>query len=584
MRMVTTFLLLFIATGCFIGPVLAQAPVAGAAPPATLAPAMPASAGGAFAQSLQPGDTVNVVVAGEPQITGQYTVRQDGRILFPLAGPMQVSGLTSMQVADQLSASLQKYVRRPVVSVDVVSAQPRLATLLGDVPRPGTYDLRQAPTLRALLAVAGELNPTADVQSAVLVREGEVAALLKPDQGQLPDLRLHAGDVITIPSRSTVLVHVLGAVRTPASYPLSSAGSAGRALLLAGSPTPEGDPAAAYIMRGEQRVPVNLAPFMDPRGNPPADTPLQPGDIVVVPVREQAYVYVLGEVRTPGAIPVTTADTITAALARAGGTNATANLAGAYILRNNTRVPVNLQALLQEGAAGDNAGIQPGDVLVVPASGGTVYWVGQVTRPGPVPYQQAETLLAAWASAGGVSPDGDLRNAMVLRENAALPVDLEALERGDMRQNLPLQPGDRILVPRFAHQMYILGQVGTPGVHNIHPGDTLLDVLARAGGPAGDAAINKIAIVRKLPPTQVEAERARLAAQKNGDRLTEAKLQEAIDRGLAVRFLDLARAETDAEVYRAQPGDLIYVPARREPRISWLDLLITVGTALLINN
>lgn len=557
------------------------APATGAAP----SPALPTMS--AFGLPLQPGDTISVIVAGEPGVTGYYTIREDGRIIFPLAGPMQASGFTAMQLADRVSAALQKYVRRPVVSVDVISAQPRTVAILGDVGRPGTYDLRLAPTLQALLAVAGNLNPTADLPGTVIVREGEVAPLLKPGQTQPPpDIQMHPGDVIAIPSRGAASAYVVGAVRSPAAYPLSSASTAGRALLLAGNALPEGDPAAAYIVRGSQRLPINLAAATAPDANAAADVSLEAGDMLIVPQKAEAYVYVLGEVRTAGPIPATTAPSVTSAIARAGGTSATANLSGAYVLRNGSRLPLDLRALLQEGSGAADLALQAGDVIVIPPFSGTVYLVGQVVRPGPLPYQQADTVMTAWSQSGGATPDGDLRGAMLLRANETIPLDLQALERGDLKQNLPLQAGDRILVPRYASQMYVLGQVGTPGVQNIREGDTLLDVLARAGGPNGQAALNHIALVRRLPAAGVAAERQRVAAEaaqdKSKDEAAAAKLQEAIDRGLEIRFIDLARADPRTGVLAARPGDLLFVPALRQRRVDWMQVLITLGTALLI--
>lgn len=566
-------------------PAAGQPPTAPALPPpAALPSATPAlPTPGAFGLPLQPGDTINVIVTGEPGVTGYYTVREDGRVLFPMLGPTQVSGFTAMQLADRLTTALQKYVRRPVVSVDVISAQPRAVAILGDVARPGTYDLRNAPTLQALLAIAGDMGATADLQRAVLVREGEVAPLVRPGETQLPAIQLHSGDVIAFSSAGAATVQVVGAVRAPAAYPLSSAATAGRAFLLAGTALPEGDPAAAYVVRGNQRLPIDLAGFAaGDAHNVPPDVPLQAGDMLIIPQRPEAYVYVLGEVRTAGAIPTTTAPNVTAAIARAGGVSATGNLSASYILRQDHRVPLDLRALLQDGNASADQALQPGDVLVVPPISGTVYLVGQVVRPGPVPYQQAETAMAAWSQAGGATPDGDLRNAMIVRANETIPLDLQALERGDTRQNLPLQAGDRLLVPRYAMQMYVLGQVGTPGIQNIHEGDTLLDVLARAGGPTGQAAINRIALVRRIQPAEAAAERKRVADEAGKDALPAQKLQEAIDRGLTIRFIDIAHVPPGTDVFYARAGDLLFVPVQKQPRVEWLQVLITLGTALLL--
>ncbi|MEN6303559.1 MAG: polysaccharide biosynthesis/export family protein, partial [Armatimonadia bacterium] len=118
---------------------VAQAPVAPAAAPLATAAGAPTVL---FGQPLQPGDTILITVAGEPLITGPYTVREDGRLMLPMIGDFQAAGFTPTQFADRLATALRRYVKNPIVSANATTTMPRSVTILGDVPRPGIYDQR----------------------------------------------------------------------------------------------------------------------------------------------------------------------------------------------------------------------------------------------------------------------------------------------------------------------------------------------------------------------------------------------------------------------------------------------------------
>jgi protein involved in polysaccharide export with SLBB domain len=244
---------------------------------------------------------------------------------------------------------------------------------------------------------------------------------------------------------------------------------------------------------------------------------------------------------------------------------------------------VNLASLLQEGEGQQDVALSSGDVLVVPKNTALIFLTGQVVKPGPLPLVSADSVLTAWSQSGGATPDADLCNAMLLRGNDALPLNLKALEAGDRRQDLKLREGDRIMVPKLTKTVYVLGQVTRPGIYSITEGETLIDVIAKAGGPTATAAANSIALVRKTPgqcAPPVEQPRRRVCAPPG---IPAEKLQQALASGLTIHFVDMAKgAACDREDALAQPGDLIYIPAIT-PKTDWLGILLTLGTALLID-
>lgn len=559
-------------------PLYAQGTLSGA-PPAAPPPLATISAAALGNQPLQPGDTINVTVAGEPTLTGPCTIREDGRLIFPIIGDVKVAGYTPTLLADRLADLLHRYVVQPVVSVTVVNAVPRGVSILGDVPRPGLYELAQAPNISALLAICGA--SMANVRDAVLVRKGELIQLGNDGKPLPAELALEAGDVVSIPTREAAMVQVAGAVKSPGPLSLQSSGTVCKAVLMAGGVTPEGDPQAAYVLRGGTRIAVDVATLLT-GDDDTGDVLLRPGDILVVPSRIESSIYVLGEVKTAGPQILNKPVHVTGAIAQAGGLTETADGTRASILRQGERVPLNLLALLQDGTSTDDPVLRPGDVLVIPRSSSMVYLAGQVAKPGPVPYATARTVVAAWSQAGGATVEGDIGNAMLVRGSETKRLNLGALDKGDLKYNLPLQPGDTILVPLAAQTMYVLGQVNRPGIYPVREGDTLLDIIAEAGGPTGVASTGECALVRKCVPGKLAAVGA-VKPQPTKSLQPADKLQDAINRGLNIQFLDLARIQAGREdVYMAQPGDLLYIPAQKQRRIDWLQVLVSLGTGLLI--
>jgi polysaccharide biosynthesis/export protein len=80
-----------------------------------------------------------------------------------------------------------------------------------------------------------------------------------------------------------------------------------------------------------------------------------------------------------------------------------------------------------------------------------VFLVGQVGRPGAFPLNGNETLLQLLTRAGGLAIFADRSNLRVVRRDSdkitEYIVDYDAILKGDLRQDILLRPGDRIIVP-----------------------------------------------------------------------------------------------------------------------------------------
>jgi polysaccharide biosynthesis/export protein len=159
--------------------------------------------------------------------------------------------------------------------------------------------------------------------------------------------------------------------------------------------------------------------------------------------------------------------------------------AGSYPLMGRTTV---LEALLKAGAPTANAGTE---ALVV---------------RGAVPKELAN--IAADSIGGGNGAGNSAGNAKVQR------VNLDALQRGDLTQNVVLEPGDMVFVPHAepTTPVYVTGQVRSPGAYGLAKGTSVLQALAQAGGATDRGSTGRITIVRKVDGKTVEL-KARLHDQ-----------------------------------------------------------------------
>ncbi|HSC28239.1 MAG TPA: polysaccharide biosynthesis/export family protein [Vicinamibacterales bacterium] len=138
-----------------------------------------------------------------------------------------------------------------------------------------------------------------------------------------------------------------------------------------------------------------------------------------------------------------------------------------------------------------------------------VFVMGEVRQPGPVALTGGMTLIEALARAGSTLPtaSGDVvivRASRVAAQGSAAPDSAEGdviratireLENGELSQNVELNDGDTIFVPR-AETVYVFGQVKNPGAYGVQTNTTVLQALSLAGGVTEHGAMNRIKVMR----------------------------------------------------------------------------------------
>jgi polysaccharide biosynthesis/export protein len=157
-----------------------------------------------------PGDTVNIVVWRNPDLSMSIPVRPDGKISTPLVEDLQASGKTSTQLARDIEKVLAKYIQSPVVTVIVttfVGPYSQQVRVIGEAAKPQALAYRESMTLLDVMITVGGITDFADGNKASILRTGGgrtqrfgVRLIDLVRGGDLSaDVVMRPGDVLIIP-------------------------------------------------------------------------------------------------------------------------------------------------------------------------------------------------------------------------------------------------------------------------------------------------------------------------------------------------------------------------------------------------
>jgi polysaccharide export outer membrane protein len=231
-------------------------------------------------------------------------------------------------------------------------------------------------------------------------------------------------------------------------------------------------------------------------------------------------VWVLGEAYKPGKYVLSGLSSITNALFISGGVNEKGSLRNIQIIRNNKTIATyDFYTFLTKGSLETNEQLQDGDVIFIPFYENTVQLGGAFKRPDKYEFIQGETIQDAVALAGGfnseVMPDARLELSSVDRELSKRKITyLNPFE--DL--NTELINGDVINISSTSgltpQTIELSGEVVNPGAYSIQPGDTILDIINRAGGYTEEAYFQGAVFLR-----EEVAESQKIAFERSADQL-----------------------------------------------------------------
>ncbi len=307
--------------------------------------------------TLGAGDRVGVTVFNVPEYSGEYQVLVDGTLNLPIVGVVPVRDLNIAQATELISRLYSPFLRRPLVTVSLLSPRPIRIAIAGEVNRPGSYRVGEGesgsfPTITNAVEMAGGITRSAGVRQVQLRRsvQGRQQVyninlwdlLQNGNSGE--DVTLRDGDSIFIPQTAQIdpietrtlseasfageegpiQVSVIGEVNRPGVHTLQQ-GSVERAagegltgqgskrvtgaIASAGGITPSADVRNVELRRTtrdgtQQTLTVNLWELLQ-SGNARQDVILQEGDIIAVPVASEINPSEVGDIASATFSPET---------------------------------------------------------------------------------------------------------------------------------------------------------------------------------------------------------------------------------------------------------------------------------------
>ncbi len=223
---------------------------------ATMLPPAPAAGAGAIgiaASPMQPGSG--------------FEVDQQGMLDFPYAGRLKLAGLTPAQAQELLTTRLAVYLRKPKLTLRVLSYRSKRVYVDGEVKMPGVQPINDiAMTLTEAINRAGGMNPVADQSRVSVTRDGKTYLINLPllvQRGLNPSaVTLQNGDLVRVPSREDSKVFLSGEVSAPRALAMRNGRlTLNEALGEAGGINPvTGDARKVYVVRrnGQESVVYQL--------------------------------------------------------------------------------------------------------------------------------------------------------------------------------------------------------------------------------------------------------------------------------------------------------------------------------------
>ena len=190
-----------------------KAPASGAKAPARSAP--PADIAAAAAKGVAtpadyvigPDDQLSILFWRDKDLSGDVTVRPDGKISVPLLNDVQAAGLTPDQLREKLEDAAKKFIDDPNATVVVKQINSLRVFITGQVAKPGPYALTSPTTVLQLISTAGGLNEYAKSKDIMITRteNGRQIALkfnyrdVIKGKNLKQNIVLKSGDTIIVP-------------------------------------------------------------------------------------------------------------------------------------------------------------------------------------------------------------------------------------------------------------------------------------------------------------------------------------------------------------------------------------------------
>lgn len=454
---------------------------------------------------LGPGDKVQVQTWGAVSGNLEKNVAPDGTIFIPKVGAVNVTGVNAGNLDSYLKNQVGKSYRNFSLSSNVSKIRTIQVTVAGFAEQPGTYALSSLSTLtNAVFAVGGPSN-SGSLRHILLKRNGRVVAdfdmySVLLDGNNHHDVHLLPGDIIYFPPVGKQ-VAIYNGVKVPAIYEAKNTDTVKDITNYAGGYSLDNKENTITIenINANKALSVNSYPLEQVNNQLVSD-----GEIIHFNKMTNQYekaIVLIGAVASPtrsGYKPgMRVKDVIpdkNALLTSSYWDSYAFNSYGKANYNNGN----NLQSFVESN---DVSSVKSGGIDKSKQDGGST-----VSADNPDSQLNQFGSKANLVVAGPVSiPEADINwnYAVIIRTDPAdykvhlIPFNLKKAIAGDPANNLLLQPNDIVNVlstseirnPVKDNPIYVFvdGEVLAPGVYEANRGDTLQDLIQRAGGVSSDA-------------------------------------------------------------------------------------------------
>ena len=161
---------------------------------------------------LGPEDLLEITVWKNPDLSRLTAIRPDGHISMPIIGDVKAAGLTADALAKEIAAQLKEYIQIPSVSVSVKELNSYSVFIIGEIAKPGKYQLKSYVTVLQAISLAGGFTTYASKNKLQVVRvienadheRKEIHIPLRYDDlvtgsGYPGNITLASGDTVVVP-------------------------------------------------------------------------------------------------------------------------------------------------------------------------------------------------------------------------------------------------------------------------------------------------------------------------------------------------------------------------------------------------
>ncbi len=527
---------------------------------------------------LGPGDNLVVQLYGKENGSYSLIVNRDGQIQFPEIGPINLAGLSFNDARNLLMDTVKQQMIGVKASVTMGTLRSIRIFVLGEALHPGSYTVSSLSTMTNALFTSGGISKIGTLRNIQLKRKGKLITtldlydlLLKGDTSK--DARLLPGDVIFIPPIGST-VGVSGEVKRPAFYELKKENNAIDAIKLAGGFTPTAYPAASRIERINPKGERTLLDA-DLTASKGKNIRVKDADLIqVFSVLESVedIVTLKGHAERPGGFAWRPGMRVTDVIRSVDELLPFPDLNVALIereiqpTREKTVITFNLGEAIKNPSGLENVALSARDTIYVfnfeepraeqleellnqlklqaskQLRKQTVLITGYVRFPGEYPLSEGLTAKQAVILAGGLTENaygvrGEVTRITYNQEEEQriehINVDLAASEK------LRLKEEDQLHIKRLPNWLdqevvTIEGEVKFPGEYKIKRGETLAEVVERAGG-LNEWAYPEGAIFSREDLRKLEAERLKELRNKLESDIAAANIeQQTVEQKVAV--------------------------------------------------